>query len=227
MVVPIYIAEISPKHLRGRFGGLWQFFIVTGIAASYWINYAVKRSVSDHDDSLWRVPLGLQLLPAVLLAAGIMAMVESPRWLCAVGRDRLAQATIATLRGLEENDIHIVAEVNGMKGVLREENRHYQATYNEILADPANRLRLLIGCALQALQQLSGTNIINYYSPIIFKSIGLSSDEADLLATGVYGLVKMAATLGGTFWLADSMGRRKMLELGGGSMAFCMWVVFS
>ena len=77
MLVPIYIAEISPKNLRGRLGGLWQFFIVTGIAASYWVNYASKKILSDEDDNLWRIPLGLQLLPAILLALGILPMIES------------------------------------------------------------------------------------------------------------------------------------------------------
>lgn len=36
MLVPMYVAEIAPRKLRGRLGTLWQFLIVVGIMMSYW-----------------------------------------------------------------------------------------------------------------------------------------------------------------------------------------------
>lgn len=76
--------------------------------------------------------------------------------------------------------------------------------------------------ALQMFQQMTGTNVINYYSPIIFRSIGLSSNTSELLATGVYGLVKMAVVLVGFSCLVDSFGRRPLLVGGGVMMSVCM-----
>jgi MFS family permease len=64
------------------------------------------------------------------------------------------------------------------------------------------------------LQQFAGQNIINYFSPIIFRSIGLSaSSSADLLATGIIGIVRMIATVPALFAI-DKFGRRPLL-LGG------------
>lgn len=71
-------------------------------------------------------------------------------------------------------------------------------------------------------QQMTGTNVINYYSPIIFRSIGLSSNTSELLATGVYGLVKMSVVLVGFSCLVDSFGRRPLLVGGGACMGACM-----
>jgi MFS family permease len=88
-----------------------------------------------------------------------------------------------------------------------------------------NRKRLLIGCSLQAFQQMTGTNLINYFSPIIFRSIGLPSSESELLATGVYGLLKMAVVLIGFSSLIDRYGRRPLLIGGGIALGICMYIV--
>ncbi|RUS15836.1 hypothetical protein BC937DRAFT_91925 [Endogone sp. FLAS-F59071] len=261
-IFKIYIAEIAPKNLRGRLGGLWQFFIVTGITASYWVNYVAKRTIKQDDNLLWRIPLGIQITPGILLALGMLPMLESPRWLCAQGRIGQAMEVLARLRSREEDDPEVWAEVDDISKSVKEETERGKTKWREVW-EGGNKRRLLIGCGLQFFQQMTGTNIINYYvctlctflsliynhayrifktlnisrctfillphhilqSPTIFKSIGLSSDEADLLATGFYGIVKMVATLAGTFFLADPIGRRPLLILGGVGMGACMFIV--
>jgi Sugar (and other) transporter len=65
------------------------------------------------------------------------------------------------------------------------------------------------------LQQWSGQNSVGYYAPQIFKSIGYSSDSAALLASGVYGVVKVVATFLFVFFLVERVGRKWSLVFSG------------
>ncbi|RUP47776.1 galactose-proton symporter, partial [Jimgerdemannia flammicorona] len=96
MLVPMYIAEIAPRKLRGRLGTLWQFLIVSGIMVSYW--------TIETSDKQWQLALGLQIVPGVILFFGIIPMPESIRWLASKGRFDDARKTMAALRNLPEDD---------------------------------------------------------------------------------------------------------------------------
>jgi MFS family permease len=72
---------------------------------------------------------------------------------------------------------------------------------------------------------LTGINGINYYSPIIFKSLGVSSTSTSLFATGVYGIVKMVTTIIALVWILDRFGRRKLLIVGGTGAALAMFYI--
>jgi MFS family permease len=73
--------------------------------------------------------------------------------------------------------------------------------------------------------QMAGTNAVNYYSPVIFQSLGLSSSSASLFATGVYGVIRFVATLIAMTLFTDRFGRKPMIVTGGSIMAICMWIV--
>jgi hypothetical protein len=70
---------------------------------------------------------------------------------------------------------------------------------------------------------MTGNNAINYYAPQIFANLGLSSNSSSLFATGVYGLVKMAACATFLFFLADSLGRRNSLLWSSIAMGLAMF----
>ncbi|CAO0801963.1 unnamed protein product [Mucor circinelloides] len=218
MLVPIYVAEIAHQRHRGLLGGLWMFFIATGLASSYWSNYIVRMLIDQHDNMLWRIPLIIQVIPSVMLLFGMAFLFETPRWLCAHHRSEEALQVLCKIRGTED---------------VKEEMEQIQSSLSAQAKDTSwrqtvsitNKKRLLLGCALQALQQMTGTNVINYFSPIIFKSIGLSSNEAELLATGVYGILKMIVVLIGFSSLIDRFGRRPLLISGGVAMGLCMYAV--
>lgn len=58
-------------------------------------------------------------------------------------------------------------------------------------------------------------NAINYYSPTIFSSIGYTGTSNGLLATGIFGIIKMIATMLYAWLLVDKVGRRRLLIIGG------------
>lgn len=190
---------------------------------SYWTNYLVQRHLEPTDDGLWRIPLIVQTAPGGMLLLGMCFLYETPRCLCASGKVDRAQTVLAKYRGWDRNDSRVEEEIQEILCGLHTSNDK-PLSWHHVFA-PANRRRLLFGCALQFFQQMTGTNVINYYSPIIFRSIGLSSNTTELLATGVYGVVKMMVTLIGFSCLVDTFGRRPLLVGGGLAMSLCMMSV--
>ena len=157
---------------------------------SYWTNYIVQRVVTDEqDNALWQVPLIVQTIPGGMLMVGMLVLFETPRHLVAHARLDQAKQVIAKIRGWPISDPRVDTELqyihNGMREQqsMEERNKSTWHTWRRVFSRD-NMRRLLVGSALQGFQQLTGTNVINYYSPIIFRSIGLSSNTAELLATG-------------------------------------------
>ena len=75
MVAPLYNAEIAPPEIRGLIVGLVQLMIGIGFIAAQWIGFGAQFFP---DDRQWRVQLGLQMAPALLLLIGIQFLPFSP-----------------------------------------------------------------------------------------------------------------------------------------------------
>ncbi|RUP45061.1 general substrate transporter [Jimgerdemannia flammicorona] len=218
-----YIAEIAPRKLRGRLGTLWQFLIVSGIMVSYWVDYACLKTI-ETSDKQWQLALGLQIVPGVILFFGIIPMPESIRWLASKGRFDDARKTMAALRNLPEDDPTVEHEMADITRALEIEKESGNGKWTEIF-QPMNFRRLIIGCCLQMFQQWTGSNAINYYAPNIFQSIGIESAEIDVLATGVYGIVKVAFVFISFFMIDTKLGRRRTLMIGSLFMCTAFYVL--
>lgn len=71
---------------------------------SYFVNYGVNESYSDDDPAQWRIPFALQMIPGVLLLAGLVFQNESPRWLVEKNRIQEARQALAHVRGRHVDD---------------------------------------------------------------------------------------------------------------------------
>lgn len=87
------------------------------------------------------------------------------------------------------------------------------------MAKPGNRQRLGIGALMFIFMQMAGSNAINYYSPAIFRSIGLTGTNTGLFATGIYGVVRFVAIIIAMTFIVDRFGRTLTLMIGSGVMA--------
>lgn len=187
---------------------------------------------NGQSEASWRLPLALQILPALVLGAGMLLFYpESPRYHLMRGRDAAALRALARVRRVDpdaETDsptlrrefLAVKAELLFEQG--RAQDRHpgktgaalYAAQYADlVLAGPAARRRLAVGCCVMFFQQFMGCNAIIYYAPTIFGQLGLSGRTTSLLATGVYGIVNCLSTLPALF-LIDRVGRRPLLMAG-------------
>lgn len=83
--VPVYISEIAPPTRRGRLVGLQQWAITWGILILYYISYGSSFIGQDKavgwSTAVFRIPWGLQMVPAILLFIAMIFLPESPRWL--------------------------------------------------------------------------------------------------------------------------------------------------
>lgn len=128
-------------------------------------------------EASWRVPVGIQLLPAIILGAGMFFMPYSPRWLVEVGRDDEAKTTLSRLRSLPKDDPDVIREYIEIKSeivTIRKLREAHGAgkgkfaralqPYVELLSTKSNFHRLYIGCTTMFFQQFIGCNAIIYVS---------------------------------------------------------------
>ena len=94
MLTPLYLAEVSPAASRGAVTSLNQLCITLGILVSYLVGYVFADTPEG-----WRWMLGLGAVPGAILAAGMLVLPESPRWLAGHGRLADARAALLRLRG--------------------------------------------------------------------------------------------------------------------------------
>jgi len=131
---------------------------------SFWINYAVDRTISSETQTQWIVPLGLQLLPGTLLFCGMMFMCpESPRWLARKDRWEDAQKILVDIRKLGADHEYIHAELADIRQQVEQRStmRMGKMDMFKKLFAHGTRNRIAIGLLLMACQNLTGVNIIS------------------------------------------------------------------
>ncbi|PKS10674.1 hypothetical protein jhhlp_002430 [Lomentospora prolificans] len=228
MLTPLYVSECAPRAIRGGLTSLYQLFIVTGVMISFWINYGSKAHF--HGISVFVVPLILQSLPAILLSVGMFLVPESPRWCAKQDNWERTTAILSKLRQLPASHEYVQREVTDMSTQLEHERLLVgDATTKTLLKEmwlvPSNRKRAIISIMLMICQQMTGVNAVNYYAPQIFKALGLDGDLVSLLATGVYGIIKVVGCLLFLLFAADSLGRRRSLLWTSAAQAIVMFIV--
>jgi MFS family permease len=90
-IVPVYQSEIAPKDIRGRVVSLQQWAITWGILIQYFIQFGASKidggeKNPNQSANAFRIPWGLQTLPAALLLFGLFFLPKSPRWLASQDR---------------------------------------------------------------------------------------------------------------------------------------------
>ncbi len=213
MLTPLYLAEISPARHRGAIVSLNQLCITGGILVSYLVGFALAGASEG-----WRWMLALGALPGIILAAGMLALPESPRWLAGHGRLQDAEMVLKQLRGTAD----ISHEVSTLRTDLAREGRQL-ASASELLS-PRLRRPLIIGIGLAMFQQITGINTVIYFAPTIFQSAGLPSAATSILATAGVGAVNVIMTIV-SIRLIDWLGRKQLLYWSLGGMAVTLFVL--
>lgn len=211
MLSPMYIAEISPAHLRGRMVAVNQLTIVLGILITNLVNYKLRNSGED----AWRWMFGLGAVPACLFFLGASFLPESPRWLMKSGKAEKAKSVLERIGGAgfaAESFPKIAASIKGNTKMS------YKAAFEKAVL-PA----VLVGIGLAVFQQLCGINVVFNYAPKIFESIGASQDD-QLLQTVFIGGVNLLFTLFAML-LVDKLGRKPLMLLGSGGLTILYIVV--
>ncbi|OOF99891.1 hypothetical protein ASPCADRAFT_393640 [Aspergillus carbonarius ITEM 5010] len=226
-VVPIYLSELAPPAIRGRLVGFYELGWQVGGMVGFWINYGVEQTMpSDHEQ--WVIPFAIQLIPSGMLFLGSLWMRESPRWLFLKGRREEAMQNLCWIRQLDEHDIYITEEVATVDQAIEEQiatvGLGFWKPFKAVYHSRGLMYRLFLGCMLFFWQNASGINAINYYSPTIFGSLGVSGNTKGIL-NGIFGVVKAVFTVIWLLFLVDQFGRRKLLLCGAVCGSVCMYAI--
>lgn len=191
-VVPVYIAEITPKNLRGVFTAVNQLMICFGASVMYLVGNLIT----------WRILALIGTIPCLIQLVGLFFIPESPRWLAKIGQWDGSEASLVRLRGKNANIFEEAAEI-------RDYTRTLEQLKDSRLIDLFQRKyahSLIVGVGLMVLQQFGGVNAIAYYASAIFSSAGFSYR----VGTTAMVIVQVPLTIIGTL-LMDKSGRRPLL----------------
>lgn len=171
----------------------------------------------------------MQLIPAGLLIIGALFIRESPRWLFLQGHRDRGVETLAWIRNLPADHIYMMEEVGMIEQSLEQQRIKiglgFWKPFKAAWTNKRILYRLFLGSMLFLWQNGSGINAINYYSPTVFKSIGVTGGNTSLLTTGIFGVVKAVITFFWLLYLIDHMGRRNLLLVGAAGGSICLWIV--
>ena len=167
-ICPVYQAEIAPKEIRGRVVSLQQWAITWGILIQYFIQYGASNVGGGPNDpnqstAAFRIPWGIQIVPAVILFFGMFFLPKSPRWLASKDQWEEAIQVMAHLHGGGDiNHPKVLAEYQEIEEALRFEREEAISSYKQ-LVEPRMLKRVLLGMSIQMWSQLCGMNVMMYY----------------------------------------------------------------
>lgn len=230
---PLYLAEISPQTVRGAMISMYQLMITIGILVAFvsdtilaafsdsskpapvltWENLSLSaRWLESYILSLeysvgaWRIMLGIIAIPAAIMFIGVFFLPESPRWLFINGfHDR----AVGAFKRLHLSDADIASEVREIEDSIKIPQKGW-ALFRE---NPQFRKAVLLGIALQIIQQLTGINVIMYYAPRIFGLAGFDTTSEQMWGTVIIGLTNVLATFI-AIALVDRLGRKPIMYAG-------------
>ncbi|KAJ5611170.1 hypothetical protein N7510_007889 [Penicillium lagena] len=223
--VPVYISEISPPSKRGRLVGSQQWAITWGILIMYYISFGCTYIGGDkswnYSTSVFRIPWGVQMLPAILLFLGMTILPESPRWLARKDRWEECQSVLALVHGKgDANSPFVIAEMQEIRDMCEFESQNKDVSYLELF-QPKMLNRTFIGLFCQIWSQLTGMNVMMYYITYVFSMAGYSGD-ATLLASSIQYIINVIMTVPALIWV-DRWGRRPTLLIGAALMMTWMF----
>lgn len=210
MIIPIYQAEISHRRIRGKITSLQQLFNALGQIFATWTGYGCYVTWTGTGDSReWRIPLAIQIIPALFLGSLVYLFPESPRWLCDHDRADQGLKNLAQLHAHGDvKDPYVIAEFNLIQAQIRSEHAQKSKTYLDLFKNWAELRRTTIVMMIQASCQMTGVSAIQYFSPQIFSQIGIQTSTT-LLLQAVNAIIAFLGTAV-CILVIDSVGRRPL-----------------
>lgn len=193
---PMYVAELSPPAYRGRLVLCFQIAIGVGVL--------IATVVGAFESISWRGPIGIACVPAAVMLWLLLRLPESPRWLVKQGDRSAARAVLERVR---PEGYNVGAELDEAIELARVERTASTRGWSG-LRDAWVRPALILGCGVAVFTQLSGIEMIIYYSPTILTEDGVYRSVA-LQASVALGAAYLVAQLVGLA-IIDRVGRRRL-----------------
>ncbi|KAH1356688.1 hypothetical protein KXX33_007157 [Aspergillus fumigatus] len=216
-LIPLYQSETAPKWIRGTIVGAYQLSITIGLLLASIVNNSTQNRM---DTGCYRIPIAVQFAWSIILVGGMLILPDTPRYLIKRGNIDGAARALGRLRRLPADDPAVREELAEIQANHEYELSLGKSTYLDCFKGNLLK-RLLTGCGLQALQQLTGINFIFYYGTQFFKNSGFKNSFTISLITNC---VNVGSTLPGLYAI-EKWGRRPVLFWGAVGMCVSQFVV--
>lgn len=215
---PMYLAEVSPAEVRGRFVSVNQLTIVLGILSAQIASWLIAEPTLPDSNILaswngqtgWRIMFWAELVPAVLFFILIFFVPESPRWLGTQLKYEQSRRIFIRIGGQE----YANSQIEPMKSVSTEGCR--KKGYRMLFQERLGKI-LLTGIVIAIFQQWCGVNVVFNYAQEIFQTSGYGVSDIlfNIFATGVTNVVFTFVGI----YTVDRLGQRALLLLGAAGLA--------
>ncbi|KAF4351465.1 hypothetical protein CsatB_015826 [Cannabis sativa] len=212
--VPLYLSEMAPYKFRGALNIVFQLSITIGIVVANVVNYFFAKIEGGWG---WRLSLGGAVVPALIITIGSLVLPDTPNSMIERGQHEEARIKLQRIRGIDNVDeefADLVAASDASKQVEHPWTMLLQRKY---------RPHLSMAILIPFFQQLTGINVIMFYAPVLFNTIGFG-DDASLMSAVITGVVNVGATSVSIYGV-DKWGRRFLFLEGGLQMLICQAVV--
>ncbi|ANB14373.1 Snf3p [Sugiyamaella lignohabitans] len=218
--VPVYVAELSPKAIRGRLVGLFQWSVTWGIMIMFYIGFGCSFIAGK---ASFRTAWAIQVVPGALLFAGTFILPESPRWLANKDKWEEAIEIICEVQGKGSFDHpDVLIELEEIKMVVRIDKESQAVRFADLFKrDSINRT--MVGIWGQIWQQMTGINVAMYYVVYIFEMAGYSGN-LNLISSSIQYVLNMVMTVPALLFI-DKWGRRPLLLSGGVLMMIWLFAI--
>ncbi|PQQ12913.1 sugar transport protein 10-like [Prunus yedoensis var. nudiflora] len=212
--VPVYLAEMAPTKIRGALNMGFQMAITIGILVAGLVNFGTAKIKGGYG---WRISLALAAVPSLMMTLAAVLLPDTPNSILERGHPEKAKKMLQKIRGTDNVDEEFQDLLNATEVANRVENQWINIT------QPRYRPQLVICFLVPFFQQLTGINVIMFYAPVLFMTLGFGN-EASLMSSVITGGVNVVATLVSIFTV-DKFGRRVLFLQGGVQMIICQIAV--
>ena len=224
---PVYIAEVSPAHMRGRFVAINQLTIVIGILLAQIINWVIAQPVPENSTGIeilnswngqegWRFMFWAETIPAALFFSMMWFVPDSPRWLLKKGYTSTAVSILKKIGGAE----YAENTKNEIEDSFKTERSKIK--FSSLFGKTLFPI-VLVGIVLAVFQQWCGINVIFLFADEVFSSAGYAVSDMlfNVVITGSINLVFTIIAMS----LVDKIGRKKLMIIGAGGLAIIYTII--
>lgn len=212
--MPLYLAEMAPMKIRGTLNISFQMMITVGIFVAHLVNYGTSNINGDLG---WRLSLGLAAVPAIIVTVGAFFLPNTPNSMIERNQTDKARTMLREIRGTDDIDLEYEDLVAASK-----QSQAIKDPFKTLLGRKY-RPQLVMSIVIPSLQQLTGINVVMFYAPVLFKTIGFGT-QASLMSAVITGFVNLASTFISVLTV-DRFGRRILFLEGGVQMTIAQIIV--
>ncbi|KAI0499675.1 hypothetical protein KFK09_017883 [Dendrobium nobile] len=208
--IPLYLSEMSPPKYRGALTGGFDICVSFGILVANLVNYGTQKIKAGWG---WRISLSLAAIPAVLLFIGVLFLPETPTSIILRRGGNLDEArrVLQKIRGTKnvEKELDDLATAATKATKAAKEQRPFRRIFQRNY-----RPHLVMALFLPFFQQVTGINAVNFYAPVMFRTIG-QKESASLMSAVITRCISLTCTVVASLGLVDRLGRRPLFLTGG------------